>query len=293
MALVLSVNVPSVKKPLPAETLTSGCSIGAVQDGGMGALVTLTTDFGRDSIYVAQLKAVLLSINRRLTIVDVTHEIPPQDVVSGAWVLRHTVPYFPEGSFHLAVIDPGVGTERRCLAVDWEGRYIVAPDNGLLTFLYQLSAPRRAVRIENRAYFRAEVSSTFHGRDLMGPALAWLTHGIPIEELGPPAQKWVELSDDWRPRVGDREIQGRIVFVDRFGNLITNIGKDCWPQQVRPVIKAGDYQLAELSRTYGEHPPGSLIALFGSQGYLEIAVVNGSAAEQTKLTVGTPVLVTW
>ena len=259
----------------------------------MAPVVTLTTDFGRDSIYVAQLKAVLLSINPRLTVLDLTHEIPPQDVVGGAWILRHTVPYFPAGSFHLAVIDPGVGTERRCLAVDWEGRYIVAPDNGLLTFLFQSSPPRRAVWLENRAYFRAEVSSTFHGRDLMGPALAWLTHGVPLEELGPPAEKWVELSGDWQPRVGDREIQGRIVFIDRFGNLITNIRKDCWPRQVRPLIKVGAYQFTELSRTYGERAPGDLIALFGSQGYLEIAVVNGSAAEQTKLVVGTPVLVTW
>ncbi|MGB9687256.1 SAM-dependent chlorinase/fluorinase [Thermogutta sp.] len=259
----------------------------------MAPLVTLTTDFGRDSIYVAQLKAVLLSINPRLTLVDVTHEIPPQDVVSGAWILRHTVPYFPEGSFHLAVVDPGVGTARRCLAVDWESRYVVAPDNGLVTFLCQLSLPRKIVWIENRAYFRAEVSSTFHARDIMGPALAWLTQGVPLEELGPLTGEWVQLAGDWRPRITDREIEGRVVFVDRFGNLITNIEKNSWPKHATPVIKVGDHQFAEVSRTYGEHRPGDLIALFGSQGYLEIAVVNGSAAERTKLTVGTPVLVTW
>lgn len=259
----------------------------------MPSIVTLTTDFGRESIYVAQLKAVLLTINPRLVIVDVTHEIPPQDIFTGAWTVRHSVPYFPVGSLHLAVVDPGVGTSRACLAMDWEGRLVVAPDNGLLTLLCERARPRKIVRLENRAYFRPQISATFHGRDIMAPALAWLSLGVPLEALGPPLDELVRLPGRWQPEVREREVRGQIVFVDRFGNLVTNIEARYLPQDLRVTVRMGEIVVDHVGVTYGQHAPGELIALVDSQGYLEIAVVNGSAAERTRCGLGTPVVTSW
>ncbi|HOA51863.1 MAG: SAM-dependent chlorinase/fluorinase [Thermogutta sp.] len=259
----------------------------------MTQIVTLITDFGWESVYVAQMKAVLLSINRRLTIVDVTHEIPPQDVQAGALVLRHVVPSFPPGSCHVAVVDPGVGTQRPCLCADMGGRYVVAPDNGLITYLAEVLPVNVMVRLENPAYRLPEVSATFHGRDVMAPAAAWLSLGVTLEQLGPVHHAPVLLPEGWKPLVTERQIRGKVVLVDRFGNLITNIEKTHLSPDRTVTVSIGEYVIPGLVRTYGHRTSGEVVALINSQGYVEVAVVNGSAAEVTGLGVGTPVVITW
>ncbi|MGQ9761976.1 MAG: SAM hydrolase/SAM-dependent halogenase family protein [Thermogutta sp.] len=256
-------------------------------------MVTLTTDFGWGSIYVAQMKAVLLGINRRLTVVDVTHEIPPQDIEAGAWVLRQVVPAFPQGSFHLAVVDPGVGTDRPCLCADLDGRYLVAPDNGLISYIAEVLPVRAIVRLENPAYRLPQVSATFHGRDIMAPAVGWLSLGIPMEQLGPVHSAAARLPARFAPTIFERQICGRVVFVDRFGNLITNIEQAHLPADVGITLTIGGKTIAGMVRTYGECHPGELVALVNSLGYVEIAVVNGNAAQTLRLNVGSSVTVTW
>ncbi|MGQ9503372.1 MAG: SAM hydrolase/SAM-dependent halogenase family protein [Thermogutta sp.] len=259
----------------------------------MAQVVTLTTDFGWGSIYVAQMKAVLLGINRRLTVVDVTHEIPPQDIEAGAWVLRQVVPAFPQGSFHLAVVDPGVGTDRPCLCADLDGRYLVAPDNGLISYIAEVLPVRAIVRLENPAYRLPQVSATFHGRDIMAPAVGWLSLGIPMEQLGPVHSAAARLPARFAPTIFERQICGRVVFVDRFGNLITNIEQAHLPADVGITLTIGGKTIAGMVRTYGECHPGELVALVNSLGYVEIAVVNGNAAQTLRLNVGSSVTVTW
>jgi hypothetical protein len=259
----------------------------------MAQVVTLTTDFGRESVYVAQMKAVLLGINPRLTIVDVTHEIPPQDIQAGAWILRQIVPRFPPGSFHLAVVDPGVGTNRPCLCANLDGRYLIAPDNGLMTYVAEVLPIRAMVRLENPVYRLPKVSATFHGRDIMAPAAAWLSLGVTLDQLGPPHHTWVTLPEGSTPILAERQIHGRIVSVDRFGNLITNIEPTQLPAGVDMTITVGGITIHGMIKTYGERQSGEVVALINSLGYLEIAVVNGSASQMTGLNVGAPVLITW
>jgi len=259
----------------------------------MSQIVTLTTDFGRESIYVAQMKGVLLGINPHVTIVDVTHEIPPQDIQTGAWILRQVVPTFPRGSVHLAVVDPGVGTDRPCLCADLDGRYLIAPDNGLITYLAEVLPVRAIVRLENPAYRLPSVSATFHGRDVMAPAAAWLTLGVALDQLGPAHSGPAKLPVELTPALSDRQIRGTVVFVDRFGNLITNIEKQCLPIGRNITVTIGGQRISGLARTYGERTPGELVALINSLGYVEIAIVNGNAAQQMGLGVGTPVVINW
>lgn len=259
----------------------------------MAQVVTLTTDFGRESVYVAQMKAVLLGINPRLTIVDVTHEVPPQDIQAGAWILRQIVPRFPPGSFHLAVVDPGVGTNRPCLCANLDGRYLIAPDNGLMTYVAEVLPIRAIVRLENPVYRLPKVSATFHGRDIMAPAAAWLSLGVTLDQLGPPHHTWVTLPEGLTPIIAERQIHGRIVSVDRFGNLITNIEPTQLPAGVDMTITVGGITIHGMIKFYGERQSGEVVALINSLGYLEIAVVNGSASQMTGLNVGEPVLITW
>lgn len=259
----------------------------------MRCILTLTSDFGRDSIYVAQMKAVLLSINPHLTLLDITHEIPPQDVAAGAWVLRQVIPAFPPQSIHLAVVDPGVGTLRSCLAADLQGRYVIAPDNGLISLAAQRLEVRKMVRLEAAAYRRPVVSNTFHGRDIMAPAAAWLSLGTPLECLGPLHHEYAVLAERFSPSRESRRLVGKVLFVDRFGNLISNIQQGDLPETPHIIVSVAQHSVQGLTTTYGVKTPGELIALIDSQGYLEIAVVNGNAAQTLGVSVGSPVVVTW
>ena len=269
-------------------------------------IVTLTTDFGVADGYVAAMKGVMLAIHPHLTLVDVSHDVPPQNVAHGAFVLAEATRHFPSGAVHLAVVDPGVGGSRKpLLLVTPDARY-VAPDNGLLThvlarygqsqctaaeFLAPVAAPLppdcRAFELADPRFRLAEVSHTFHGRDVFAPAAAHLSTGVPPEEFGPPVDEVIWLNVPPPPRSGG-EIEGRVVHIDRFGNLITNIALDDYGTG-GAVVEIEGLRIRGLSRSYDE--ADSVLAIVGSHGTLEIAVRDGNAAVQMGVGVGVTVRV--
>jgi S-adenosylmethionine hydrolase len=246
------------------------------------SLITLTTDFGTGSPYVAQMKGVILGINPEANIVDITHDIPPQDIAAGALVLREVFAAFEPGTIHVAVVDPGVGTDRRLIHADIQGRHYLAPDNGLLTLL-EKKGMRRVVQLNERRYWRSQVSATFHGRDILAPVAAHLSLGVDPLMLGPPARDLVRFEQHIATSPG--QVRGEILAIDHFGNLITNINHSVLalakidPADPATCIQVKSVEVSGISKTYGEHPPETVIALFGSGGFLEIAVVNGHAAQ--------------
>jgi S-adenosylmethionine hydrolase len=252
------------------------------------ALVTLTTDFGVSSPYVAQMKGVIHSLAPSATIVDITHAIAPQDIFAGAIALADAAPWFPSETIHIGVVDPGVGTSRRLIAARVREQWFLAPDNGLLTGVLRHSPASEIFAIENRALFVEHVSHTFHGRDILAPVAARLSLGVRGNQLGPLVDQLVEL--DWpTPRISPDEIVGQIIAVDSFGNLISNITEGHfrdWSPSERPRVRCGAVTIDGLVHTYGEAGMCQWVALFGSSGRLEIAVVSGNAAAQSHLARG-------
>jgi S-adenosylmethionine hydrolase len=245
-------------------------------------IITLLTDFGNQDTYVAAMKGVILSLNPEAVLVDLTHEVPPQDIIAGAFLLQEAAPYFPPGTIHLAVVDPGVGTSRRPLAASARGQFWVGPDNGIFHLAFQESPALDLVCLENPQYFREAVSSTFQGRDIFAPVAAHLSLGTPLDALGPSVTDPVTLP--WPESSCTPEaIRGEIVYVDGFGNLVSNIkGKDltAWLAERTHIIILGGLTLKGLVRTYGDVGAGEMLALVGSHGYLEIACSGGNAARR-------------
>jgi hypothetical protein len=261
-------------------------------------IVTLTTDFGIADGYVGVMKGVILPIAPDVRLVDLSHHISPQDVCQAAYLLYTVVPFFPPDTVHVVVVDPGVGTQRRAIALWTPLGTFVGPDNGLFTYLLTEVREWRAVELANPAYRLARVSNTFHGRDLFSPAAAHLAAGVPLEDLGPPVTDLVSLPLP-RLEVGPDGVAGELLHADRFGNLITSIGRLRWdggdlvltPAFRRDPTPPIRFSAAEarvelagrtvtgIHRTYGEARLGELIALVGSEGFLEIAVRQGSAQE--------------
>jgi S-adenosylmethionine hydrolase len=259
------------------------------------AIITLTTDFGTDSPYVAQMKGVILAINPQATIVDVTHSVAPQDVAGAAHILADVCRRFPAGAIHVVVVDPGVGTDRAIVYAEvGAGRYL-APDNGVLTLVAERDAPSRLIRLAERRYWLEPVSSTFHGRDIFSPVAAHVSLGVGPESLGPNHERLVQLELP-RPRVLADRIVGRIVQIDAFGNLITNIESTMLPAgRSRADLRVECQGRTEVGMVsvYAERHAGSLVALIGSGGRLEIAVVDGNASRTLSASVGEEVIVRW
>jgi len=253
-------------------------------------LITLTTDFGEGSPYVAQMKGAILTINPNVTIVDVTHSIPPQSIRQGALVLSEIWRSFRRGTIHVAVVDPGVGTEREILCALCDGHFFVLPNNGLLTEVAESAPPVEIRALINRQWWREPVSDTFHGRDMMAPVAAHLSLGVSLEALGPPRSDYQRLELP-RPCVHGQQVAGEIIRIDAFGNLISNIPRSLLEAATLGELRmtCAGHQIRGLSTTYGQHSSGTLIALFGSSGRLEIAVVNGSAAARLNARLGAPV----
>jgi S-adenosyl-L-methionine hydrolase (adenosine-forming) len=251
-------------------------------------IITLLTDFGSRDEYAACLKGVILGINPAAVLVDLSHEVPPQDIRAGAFILAAVAPYFPPGTIHLAVVDPGVGSGRRALAARARGRFWVGPDNGLFHLILAGRDDLEVVSLENPAYFLPQVSATFHGRDLFAPVAAHLSLGVELSQLGPAVNNPVRLT--WpEPLVSEKLMRGEIIYVDRFGNLVSNIAAsvlNSWLRRGNFHLQAGKATLTRLHRTYEEAAPGEVVALVGSHGYLEIACVLGSAARKLKAGVG-------
>lgn len=255
-------------------------------------LITLTTDFGTDSPYVAEMKGVIVSLASEVRIVDITHSVPPQNIRHGALVLEQVCRHYPPGTLHLVVVDPGVGTDRAMVYAEIGNQRFLAPDNGVLSLLARRDGVVRVVELAERRFWRSEVSSTFHGRDILAPVAAHLIRGEQPERLGPPRAKLIELA--WpAATVGPGRIQGEVLACDTFGNSVTNIGADQLPANAACTVACRGVSTRELIRTYGERPSGTLVALVGSNGRLELAVVEGSAARQFQLAAGDAVEVTW
>ena len=254
-------------------------------------IVTLTTDFGTDDAYVGMMKGALLAVTAKAGIVDLSHAIGAQDVEEAAWLLRTSFRYFPPGSVHVAVVDPGVGGARRGIAVGAAGYYFVAPDNGVLSWALHGVAVTLAVHLDRPRYFRRDVSATFHGRDVFAPVAGYLSRGVPLRDLGTRITDPVRLplpALDVEPR----RIVATVMQVDRFGNLITNLDLatfEPWHAGMDVVVEAGERRIAGLVRTYSDAPVGQAVALFGSRGYLELAVRDGSAAVAIGIGRGDPV----
>ncbi len=258
-----------------------------------GRIVTLVTDFGATDGYVAAVKGVILSLAPDAVIVDASHEIAPQDVRAGAWVLGQYWATYPEGTIHLAVVDPGVGTERAALLVEADGRLLLAPDNGILMWVLRQASRVRMARLRPDVHRPGEISTTFHGRDVFAHAAGLLAGGQAKPADLSEVTKEIVMPSWAVVRQEPERLVGEIVHVDHFGNLITNISRKQVDEMgwAGYVAQAGALTRIEVRRTYGEVEPGTVLALYGASDTLEIAVSGGSAAVQTKLTRGMPVVV--
>jgi len=257
-------------------------------------VIAFLTDFGTQDHYVGAMRGVALGIAPEATLVDITHEIPPQDVLTGALELASAFAYFPDGTVFLCVVDPGVGSARRAIAAAVGPFFFVAPDNGLLTLVFRECSPSAVVELREQRYARPTISRTFEGRDRFAPAAAWLAAGTSLAAFGPAVRDWTTIEVP-APRVEGDELLGEVLHVDRFGNLVTNIDRETFQTFVgggRPDIAVAGQPVPRLVETYSDGHHGAIAALFGSSDRLEIASPGGSAAQRLGLARGAPVIVT-
>ena len=253
----------------------------------MGVIITLLTDFGLADGYAGVMHGVILGINPAATVVDLTHEVPPQDVRSGAYVLATSYRYFPRGTIHTVVVDPGVGGERAAIALRAAGQLFVAPDNGVLSYVLA-EGYEAAIRLSEPRYWLPHPSHTFHGRDIFAPVAAHLSLGVPLEALGEPLERPVQFAIP-RPLLrGDGVWVAHIIHVDRFGNLVTDLRPE--PEAHISAAEVEGRRIGAIVDTYAAVPPGTPAVLVGSAGYLEIAVRNGNARRELGASVGDEVL---
>lgn len=257
-------------------------------------LITLTTDFGNGSHYVAAVKGVLLALNPEVRILDLSHDIPAQDLRQAAFFLASTLPYFPPETLHVVVVDPGVGSQREILYIEMASLRVLVPDNGCWTWLIESGRRRpRVIRLSEKRFWRSRVSATFHGRDIFAPVAANISLGLDPRELGPLVADWVRL-DRPAPRHVSHGIDGEVLFVDRFGNLITNIPGEALTLDDRSKrIRVAGVEVPRFVHTYSDVEPGSLVALVSSTEWLEVAVSQGNAARQLGVGIGAPVTIEW
>jgi S-adenosylmethionine hydrolase len=257
-------------------------------------IITFLTDFGTEDYFVGAMKGIILTRSPAAVIVDITHAIPPQDVRAGAFTLSAVYDNFPVGTIHLAVVDPGVGSNRRPVLVEAGGHLFVGPDNGLFSMVLDRVPDAKIRHVTNTAYFLADPSSTFHGRDIFAPVAAALARGVSPAELGPVVQDPVRFGfAEWESLI-DGTMVGRVIHIDHFGNCVTNFA---W-EQLQPLLTARpfflrikEYEIRELLRTYSEATAlsGEPFVIIGSAGFLEISVRCSSAARELKIAVGHPV----
>ena len=251
-------------------------------------LITLLTDFGLQDGYVASMKGVILGICPDARLVDISHLIAPHNVRSAAFVLCSSYGYFPPGTIHLAVVDPGVGTERGAIAIRTGSCFFVGPDNGVFSLVLKKEARWEARKLENRQIRKNPLSSTFHGRDLFAPAAAHIARGVRFDTLGPPCDP--AFAEWGEPIIGQGEVKGEVIHIDRFGNAITNVMGETLETQGPAeewIIYAGETMINSIEPTYGRVGAGEVLALTGSSGFIEIAINQGNAAYKLGLAQGT------
>lgn len=277
------------------------------------AIVTLTTDFGVADGYVGTMKGVMLEIAPEVQLVDITHQIAPQNVRQAAFVLYSAYSFFPSHTVHLVVVDPGVGSARRAIALQTSQGSFVGPDNGVFSYVMAEERVETVVELTDPRYCLSRISHTFHGRDIFAPAAAYLAAGVPIAELGSSVSDPITFPLP-RLQITPNTLTGEVLHADHFGNVITSIGRLLWkgkglllepafgeaggekgvcPQADEASVIAAGRKLVGVHRTYAEVEPGQVLALVGSEGHLEIAVREGSAAERLGLQSGDPVALRW
>jgi S-adenosylmethionine hydrolase len=255
--------------------------------------IALLTDFGTRDHYAGTMKGVALTICPDATIVDISHDVPAHDVLTAALELAACYRYFPPGTIFLVVVDPGVGSARRGIAAEAGEQRFVAPDNGVLTAVLRETPPKRVVELTERRYARPTLSRTFEGRDRFAPAAGWLAKGIELSALGRPITNYQQIEIP-AAEITDSEIVGRVLRVDHFGNLVTNIDRRSVEKLAaggQIQIDAGTHRIARIVSTYAEAAPGELCALYGSTDHLEVAANAADASEKLRLGRGATVRV--
>jgi S-adenosylmethionine hydrolase len=250
-------------------------------------IITLTTDFGESDYYVGTMKAVILNISPRVKLVDISHHVPPGDINHTAFILKSAVPFFPEGSIHIAVVDPGVGTKRRPILVQAKNHLLVGPDNGIFSDFIDPNS--RIYHLDKKKYFLENISQTFHARDIFAPVAAHLLAGKNPSQLGKRISDPVML-DRPQPVLEKGMIKGQVIHIDRFGNLVTNIPGNIIPKN--PVVKIAGYRITGLASSYMGHKKAKPIAIIGSANLLEVSIPQGSAAKRLKARTGQKVIIT-
>ncbi len=257
-------------------------------------LITLTTDYGTSDVFVAVMKGVILSINPEANILDITHEVLPHDILDGALAIGNAYRYFPPKTVHVVVVDPGVGTERRPILVAADQHYLIAPDNGVLSSVYDQSESLHVWNLISEHYFRQPLSKTFHGRDVFAPVAAWLTKSWQTSSFGEPITDFVRFTMP-KVKVEGASAKGVVLRADHFGNLITNITPENVPGLLTAngnlSVTVGQAKITKMVQTFAEGVAGEPVVLIGSSGYLEISVNRGNAAKTVGAGRGAEVVV--
>ena len=263
--------------------------------GNRQSIITLLTDFGSQDYFVGAMKGAILSLNPSAQIVDITHDIPPQDIHAGAFNLLACYADFPAGTIHVAVVDPGVGSERKPLLIECAGQFLVGPDNGIFSWICERERDFRAIHLMNEKFFRYPVSRTFHGRDVFAPVAAALSNGVSANELGEEVKDCVQLDSLAPQQESDGRTQARVIHIDRFGNCITNLTRDHLNEgsfKVGARLTLKDRTIANFRNFFGDasDDQNDLFCIFGSAGFLEIAKRDSSAAAVLKARRGDTVV---
>lgn len=259
-----------------------------------GPIITFTSDFGNREYYVGAVKGSILSICPEAQVIDITHEVGSHDLLEGAFTLLCSYSYFPTKTIHLVVVDPGVGSNRRGIIASTETHYFVAPDNGVLSLVYNREPAVRVISIEAEHYFRRPVSPTFHGRDIFGAIAAWIARGIDIDHFGPEIKDYVRLGLPRLQKIADNRLEGIVLHIDKFGNIITSIS----PEEIRKICgedrSPGRFlidgqEISRHYRYYAEAAADEVFSLLGSSGYYEIAAQKRPAARLLNVKRGAKV----
>jgi S-adenosyl-L-methionine hydrolase (adenosine-forming) len=258
------------------------------------AIITLTTDYGTDDHLVGTLKGVILKINPEVTLVDITHHVTPFDLLDGALAIGAAYAYFPPKTIHVVIVDPGVGTERRPLLVSGQNQYFIAPDNGVLSLIYDREQSNVVVRHANAEhYFLQPLSKTFHGRDVFAPVAAWLSKGWQTASMGDEIQDYKRLAIP-KPKPGEAGVKGLVLKIDTFGNLVTNFRAEDLSSEAQNggglKMQVGAHAVGRLVDTFARGNAGEPVAYIGSSGYLEIAINKGNASRTLSVGRGAPVV---
>lgn len=252
--------------------------------------IALLTDFGTRDYFVGAMKGVILSINPKASVVDITHEIEPQNIAAASFTLRACYKNFPKKTVFIAVVDPGVGSDRKAILVETGDYYFIAPDNGLLSFVFSEEGNYRVFELRNEKFFAEKVSATFHGRDVFAPVAAHLSKGIQPNEFGRQTTDYFHFNKTKPRTISPGKIEAEIIHIDRFGNLITNLAKENLPETF--VLEINDKKIEKRQNYFAEAETGELIMIFGSAGFLEIVAFQDSAKRLLNAEIGQHIIVT-